>query len=71
MLWSLLLGASSYFSTRYGFNSHCLLNEAIEELASGAGLPPVKSKCELVQVVVQMGGLNSAVVSPQQPSLEQ
>src|SRR5712691_8829995 len=48
-----------------------LFQEALEELASGSGSSAVEVERELVEVVLQMRETDGALVSAEQPALEQ
>src|SRR5712692_8163881 len=48
-----------------------LFQEALEELASGSGSSALEAERELVEVVLQMRETDGALVSAEQPALEQ
>ena len=51
------------------FSVGCLLEQTIEEQASGARLSPVESEGELIEVVVQVPGADGSLMGSQQPAL--
>ena len=48
-----------------------LLDQAVEQLAAGGGGSAIKTKRELIQIIVQMLRCNGALMRSQQPALEQ
>ena len=46
-----------------GFHDHGVLQESVEELASTPGGTPVESKCELIEVTLQMLRTGNAQVN--------
>ena len=48
-----------------------LLDQAVEQLAPGSGGPPVESEREFVEVVVEVGVLDGALVRTEQRSLQE
>ena len=49
----------------------CLLHQAVEQHAPGPGTASVEPEHELVEVVVDMPGINGAMVRAKQPALQQ
>jgi len=50
---------------------HCLLSQSIEQFAARSRRSAVESKCEFVEVVIQVGVRNRALMGAEQPSFEQ
>jgi hypothetical protein len=50
---------------------HCLMQQAVEQQPARAGRTPIEPKCEFVEVVIQVFGLHSSLMRPQQPAFQQ
>src|SRR6516162_2896433 len=64
-------GLSDELLVGVGFGGQCALEEPVEQQASVASSTAVEAEGELIEVVVQLGVADGALVGPEDPALEQ
>ena len=55
----------------FWWNYQCLLNKSIKEFTSRFRCSSIKSKSEFIQIIIKVGWLYSALMSPLQPAFKQ